>query len=77
MCVSVIRHILPVSRKRVEIVLCFVRKLSLLSIHFGDTVITSAVCLEMLLKCLWLQLTEYICHDLIHFQHNVAACSVN
>jgi len=36
----------------------------------------SSVCLDVLLKCLWLQLTEYIYGDLIHFQQDGAARSV-
>jgi hypothetical protein len=35
---------------------------------FLETVITGAVCLDMLLKCLWLQLTQDIYQGLIHFK---------
>jgi hypothetical protein len=42
----------------------------------GDSVITGAVCLDMLLKCLWLQLTEDIYQNLLRFQQDGAASGV-
>jgi hypothetical protein len=43
---------------------------------FCDTVIKCAVCPDVLLKCLWLQLAEDVYRYVIRFQQDRAASSV-